>query len=128
MARKRPGYSDHDGGVFNNPFEALRPPSDTPAASPVFEVAEPEASSIVDETPKRAVIRLQKKGRGGKTVTQVTHLGLPSAALDRWCADMRRLLGCGGSVEEETLVFQGDQRVKAAAILEARGVSKVTRG
>ena len=126
MVRKRSGYSDDDGGVSNNPFEALRPLSDTLAASPVVEAAEPEAS--VDETPKRAVIRLQKKGRGGKTVTQVTHLGLPSATLDRWCADMRRRLGCGGAGEEETLVFQGDQRVKAAALLEARGVSKVTRG
>ena len=37
-------------------------------------------------------------------------------------------LGCGGTVVDERLVLQGDQRKRLPALLPARGVKKVTIG
>jgi translation initiation factor 1 len=124
VAQKKSGWSDDTGGAFNNPFAALRPDGEEPPPAPV---AEPASPSDGDHLPSRAVVRVQKKGRRGKTVTLVTHLGLPPAELEGWCAALRRQLGCGGAVEGDALVLQGDQRSRVADALEARGVRQVTR-
>ena len=76
----------------------------------------------------RAVVRLERKGRGGKEVTVVEKLDLSPADLDRWLKELKRSLGCGGAVEGEALALQGDLRERAAALLERKGVRKVTRG
>jgi len=78
--------------------------------------------------PARAVVRMERKGRGGKEVTVVDKLGLGPAALEAWCRDLKQALGCGGSVDGETIVLQGDLRTRIPAILTARGVAKVTVG
>jgi translation initiation factor 1 len=78
--------------------------------------------------PARAVVRLERSGRGGKAVTVVEHLGLPAAERDAWLKALKAALGCGGSVDGESLVLQGDQRSRLPAALSARGVRKVTLG
>jgi translation initiation factor 1 len=69
---------------------------------------------------------MERSGRGGKVVTVVEKLGLPPRELARWLTELKRSLGCGGVVEEDALVLQGDSRDRVAALLEARGVRKVT--
>ncbi|RKG70817.1 translation initiation factor [Corallococcus terminator] len=112
-------------GPFNNPFAALSaqrealpvgPPPPAPKGKP-----EPKG-------PARAVVRMERKGRGGKEVTVVEQLGLPAAQLDTWLKALKGGLGCGGVVEEDSLVLQGDQRERLPALLEARGVRKVIIG
>jgi translation initiation factor 1 len=76
--------------------------------------------------PGRAVVRLERKGRRGKETTIVEKLALPPAELESWCRDFRRALGCGGTVEDDTIVLQGDLRPRVEAILIERGVKKVT--
>jgi translation initiation factor 1 len=76
--------------------------------------------------PARAVVRYQRKGRGGKEATIVEQLGLDSALLDEWCREFKRALGCGGHVDGEQLVFGGDQRARLPALLEAKNVRRVT--
>ena len=71
---------------------------------------------------------LERKGRGGKEATIVEKLALPAAELSSWSNDLKRALGCGGGVEDDALVLHGDQRARAKAWLEARGVRKVTLG
>jgi translation initiation factor 1 len=71
---------------------------------------------------------MERKGRGGKEVTIVDKLGLRPAELERWCKDLKQALGCGGSVDGETIVLQGDLRTRVPAVLTARGVTKVTVG
>ncbi|MFP2957961.1 translation initiation factor [Myxococcus sp. 1LA] len=78
--------------------------------------------------PARAVVRMERKGRGGKEVTVVEHLELPAAQREVWLKALKNSLGCGGVVEDDTLVLQGDQRERLPALLEARGVRKVTVG
>jgi len=109
-----------------NPFarlEALRsslPPGPSPTAAPRAD-ARPAG-------PARAVVRIERKGRGGKEVTIVDKLGLGAAELETWCRDLKHALGCGGSVDGETIVLQGDLRSRIPAVLGARGVAKVTVG
>src|SRR5215470_7377749 len=78
--------------------------------------------------PARAVVRMERKGRGGKEVTVVDKLGLRPAELEAWCHDLKQALGCGGSVDGDLIVLQGDLRARLPAVLTARGVAKVTVG
>jgi translation initiation factor 1 len=118
---------------FNNPFAVLAerraelPPGDaakTPAAtSPIATTATPKAEL---RGPARAVVRLERKGRRGKEVTVVEHLGLPATELEVWLKALKAGLGCGGVVEGDALALQGDQRTRVEALLVSRGVRKIT--
>ena len=76
----------------------------------------------------RAVVRIERSGRGGKDVTVVEHLDLSPADCDVWLKALKASLGCGGVVENAALVLQGDHRKRLPALLVARGVKKVTVG
>jgi translation initiation factor 1 len=71
---------------------------------------------------------MERKGHGGKEVTVIEKLGLGAAELETWCRDLKHALGCGGSVDGEVIVLQGDLRSRLPAVLTARGVAKVTVG
>lgn len=64
---------------------------------------------------------LDRKGRGGKTVTVVYDLP-PNAG---YCAGLLKQLkthcGCGGALRGDALEIQGDQRDKVQAFLAALG-------
>jgi translation initiation factor 1 len=111
-----------------NPFEALEAlrsqlPAGKSAPAPAAPVA-PKAKPA----PARAVVRMERKGRGGKEVTVVEKLGLPPVELENWCRELKQSLGCGGAVDGEFIVLQGDLRTRVPAVLTARGVAKVTVG
>ncbi|MBP8805358.1 MAG: translation initiation factor [Kofleriaceae bacterium] len=76
--------------------------------------------------PARAVVRLERKGRGGKEATVIEKLALAPAELERWCKELKAALGCGGVVDGEAIVLQGDLRPRLEAVLTKRGVRKVT--
>ena len=127
MKRKTPPPPAGPAAPFHNPFGGLAErlgvvPQPEPVAS-----SEP-ASPRQPAAPCRAVVRLERKGRGGKEATIVEKLALPAAELSSWSNDLKRALGCGGGVEDDALVLHGDQRARAKAWLEARGVRKVTLG
>jgi translation initiation factor 1 len=125
MGKKRPdGPPPTPARPFHDPFAKLRerlPDGWEPAATEQADAPAPPAAA-----PARAVVRIERKGRGGKEATIVEKLDLPPAALDRWLADARRALGCGGALEGAALVLQGDQRERVGRWLEERGVAKVT--
>jgi len=127
MGKKRPAAHapPAPAGRFHDPFAKLRERlpsgwSPPPAAEPARDRAAPEPA------PARAVVRIERKGRGGKEATVVEKLGLAPDALARWLDEAKRALGCGGGIEDGALVLQGDQRERMARWLEARGVRKVT--
>lgn len=78
--------------------------------------------------PAWAVVRMERKGRGGKEATVIEKLDLPAKQLEQWCRELKQALGCGGTVEGNTIVLQGDLRQRIAPVLEKRGVGKVTIG
>ncbi len=77
------------------------------------------------QVPHKVALQHSRKGRGGRTVTVVQ--GLPEDDLKGWAKAARKGLGCGASVEDDTLVLQGDLRERAAAWFERQGVRKVSR-
>lgn len=69
--------------------------------------------AVPDESiPGRIVakLRLEKKGRGGKTVTVVTGLPQNEAFLKDLCQDLKRACGTGGTVLDGGVELQGDLR------------------
>jgi translation initiation factor 1 len=128
MARSKPPAKQGTTTPFHNPFGGLAERLGvTPAAASDGAPRAP-ASAPAPSRPARAVVRLERKGRGGKEATVVEKLELPGRELDAWVLDLKRALGCGGGVEDGALVLHGDQRARAKAWLEARGVRKVTLG
>ena len=73
--------------------------------------------------PSRIVakVRMEKKGRGGKTVTVV--YGLPQNAefLKELCQELKRACGTGGTMVEGGVELQGDLRPRVRDVLAQRG-------
>lgn len=107
---------------FHNPFAALGGLRDALPSAPEPAPAVPAAP----KAPERAVVRLERKGRGGKEVTLVSHLALDADELARWGRELKASLGCGGAVDGDVLVFQGDQREALVRLLGERGVRRVS--
>jgi translation initiation factor 1 len=107
---------------FHNPFAALSGlrgdyvAPDPPAATP---------DSRTRSIP-RAVVRMERSGRGGKEVTLIEHLDLSPAIREQWLKDLKSALGCGGSLEGDAIALQGDQRKRLPKLLTERGVKKIT--
>ena len=131
MGKKRPAApaSPAPAGPFHDAFAKLRgrltagwdpPPEDARGPARV------RAPPAIEPAPARAVVRIERKGRGGKEATVVEKLGLAPDALARWLDEAKRALGCGGTIEDGALVLQGDHRERVARWLAARGVRKVT--
>jgi len=66
-------------------------------------------------------IRRESKGRGGKSVSVITGLGLDAAGLKQLARELKQQLGAGGSVKQWDIEIQSDQRDKLKSALEARG-------
>lgn len=76
------------------------------ARLPVASVQSPVDAAAKREPALRLVIRRERGGHGGKTVTVVE--GVPGAQLAEVCADLKRGLGTGARVEAEAIQVQGD--------------------
>lgn len=115
---------------FHNPFAALKGlvPNDSPSPAPEEPKAAAEPVPAATTTIARAVVRMERAGRGGKEVTVISHLGLSERARVDWLQGLKASLGCGGSVEGDELLLQGDHRERVRAWLAAHGVKKITIG
>ena len=73
--------------------------------------------------PARVVakLRVEKAGRGGKTVTVVYDLPRNTPFLKDLCADLKRACGTGGTVVDDTVELQGDHRDRLRDLLQKRG-------
>lgn len=76
-----------------------------------------------ESVPSRvtARLRMEKKGRGGKTMTVVDGLPRNSAFLKDLCGELKRLCGTGGAVVEAAIELQGDLRERLRPHLTAKG-------
>ena len=75
------------------------------------------------ELPRRitAKLRLEKKGRGGKTVTVVYDLPPNAAFLRDLSQELKRACGTGGAVAEDAIELQGDLRDRVRELLLSKG-------
>ncbi|MBX2813473.1 MAG: translation initiation factor [Myxococcales bacterium] len=125
---------------FNNPFAALGVMVDVQESKiPSVEVSSPDAEtpssgpaglelmSLLVKAPK-LVVRKEKKGRGGKTVTRVDGLPWDTTELSELARMMAKVLGCGVSVDNGSLLAQGSQSTRIAAFLKQKGARSVVVG
>ena len=75
--------------------------------------------SADESIPGRVVakLRMEKKGRGGKTVTVVDGLPRNAAFLKDLCQELKRACGTGGAVLEDGVELQGDLRERLRELL-----------
>ncbi len=73
--------------------------------------------------PTRVVakLRMEKKGRGGKTVTVVYDLPQNAQFLKELSQELKKACGTGGAVVEGGVELQGDVRERVRDILLKRG-------
>ncbi|MFM7143946.1 MAG: translation initiation factor [Alphaproteobacteria bacterium] len=74
----------------------------------------------------KLVLRRERKGRGGKTVTVLD--GAPAGDLSELARAMKKALGCGATVEGGSIVLLGDLSDRARDWLAARGARRVVVG
>ncbi|WP_088329162.1 stress response translation initiation inhibitor YciH [Lacimicrobium sp. SS2-24] len=85
---------------------------------------------INEPTPKPAtpkgdgIIRLRRetKGRKGKGVTTVSGMLMNDEDIKKLCSELKKLCGTGGTVKEQTIEIQGDNRDKIKLALEKKGL------
>ena len=68
-----------------------------------------------------AKLRVEKKGRGGKTVTVVYDLPRNGPFLKELSQELKRSCGTGGAVADDTVELQGDLRDRVREFLLKKG-------
>jgi translation initiation factor 1 len=119
--------------LTHNPFAALKAGNSAekktlePAAGLVLPSPGPQSGVTVkakpaEAKPKRVVLRMERKGHGGKEMTRIEKLTLTSTLLEVWLKEIKQSLGCGGVIDGEDLLIQGDQRDRLAAFFTKKGI------
>jgi translation initiation factor 1 len=76
-----------------------------------------------ESIPARIVakLRIEKKGRGGKTVTVVDGLPRNAAFLKNLGQELKRACGTGGAASDGAIELQGDLRDRIREVLVKKG-------
>ena len=80
-------------------------------------------TAATESVPSRLVakLRVEKKGRGGKTVTVVYDLPNNAAFLKELSQELKRACGTGGTATDDGVELQGDLRERVRAYLLGKG-------
>lgn len=86
---------------------------------------DPAPAATVKSTNWVAVLRLEKGGRGGKTVTVIDQLPKQETFLKELCKELKTKCGAGGTYsmehKEGVIEIQGDKRDSIQAIFTKKG-------
>jgi translation initiation factor 1 len=66
-------------------------------------------------------IRIEKKGRGGKTVTVMDGFTRRQQELEDLASQMKKACGAGGTVRDGGIEIQGDRKMALADFLKKQG-------
>lgn len=81
------------------------------------------ASQAAVPTRVVAKLRIEKQGRGGKTVTVVDNLPNNADFLRTLSQALKKACGVGGTAGEGRVELQGDQRDRIRSLLKAKGLT-----
>ena len=70
---------------------------------------------------KKVTVRLERKGRSGKSVTVIDGLQMPQDKQEVLLKQLKTMLGTGGTVQDTSLEIQGDHRDALMEMLEKMG-------
>jgi translation initiation factor 1 len=96
--------------------------------APAHQPQEAPLPSLELSPTQKIVLRRERKGHGGKTVTIVERVELDGDQLEELARRLRKALGTGARVDGGRVIVQGDVGDAAEAWLRAQGVRRVTRG
>lgn len=80
------------------------------------------------EKMDKLVLRHERKGRGGKTVTLISGFIAAPPQIEALARIMRKALGVGATVEKGVIIMQGDVTTRAAEWLKKHGARQVVIG
>jgi translation initiation factor 1 len=132
---KRPKIQPDATPLTSNPFAVLASSIAEPgkleehatdAANEPNESIEAAAESLDEALSARLVVRRQKKGQGGKTVTCIEGWSAPNAG--QFMARLKRELGCGARLQGEVLVVGTRDHDRVARWLRDVGAKNVVLG
>lgn len=96
------------------------------STDPNFQFTNTDNESIITLEPAKQnlFIQLDKKQRGGKTVTLVTGFIGQEGDLEVLAKQLKNFCGTGGSAKDGEAIVQGDQRDKVLLWLQKNGYIK----
>lgn len=124
MTSKKNEPESSSASMGHNPFASLSAlKSSLPDVPVVEKAAEKKEPKKFEE---KLVVRKEKKGHGGKTVTVVS--GVVAAFRSEMATALKKALGTGARQEGDDIVMQGDLVDRVIATLEKEGARKIVRG
>lgn len=80
-----------------------------------------ETGKTVEDT-KKVTLFYERKGRAGKSVTILADFtGVTDEDIKQLASELKRQLGCGGSVDGGEILIQGDRRADLKKLLTQHG-------
>jgi translation initiation factor 1 len=92
-----------------------------------FDNENDDSLETVVPAEQKLLIQLDKKQRGGKTVTLVTGFLGTVSDLELLAKNLRNFCGTGGSAKDGEAIVQGDQRDKVLQWLLKNGYTKAKK-
>ena len=86
-----------------------------------YQSAQPDEAETLPPQQQKLVVRIERKDRGGKTVTLVERFIGKNDDLETLGKMLKSKCGVGGSVKDGVILLQGDFRKRAAEILTGQG-------
>ena len=92
-----------------------------------YDNGEEEEIETLDKKQQKLRVSIEKKGRGGKTVTVITGFAGSEEDLKELGKLLKSKCGVGGSAKDGEIMVQGDFKTKIIELLIKEGYSK-TKG
>lgn len=89
-----------------------------------FDTGEEEEPETLPKDQQRLRVRMERNGRGGKTVTLITGFIGTEADLKELGKWLKGRLGVGGSAKEGEIIIQGDFKARVIDLLKAEGYTQ----
>lgn len=89
-----------------------------------FDTGEEEEQETLPKNQQRLRVRMEKNGRGGKTVTLISGFVGSEADLKELGKWLKGRLGVGGSAKDGEVIVQGDFKQRVIDLLKADGYTQ----
>ena len=123
--RKKCQETPSTSAFLVNPFADLQVdghPGSTISSNDLSTMSESTRNENKQKPLPEIYVRLAKKGRAGKTVTVLSGFeDSMEADIKEIAVAIRRRLGTGGTIYDETIEVQGDHRIAVSNFLRDRG-------
>ena len=86
-----------------------------------YETTEEPEAELLEPSKQKLRLRIEKNGRGGKTVTVIAGFVGPDSDLNELAKKLKTFCGAGGSAKEGEIIIQGDFKARLTDKLKAMG-------